>query len=224
MASDNYEEKYTKPDLRRALKEEIKQSDKGGEPGQWSARKSQLLVQEYEKQGGGYKQDEKDDASQSLEEWTNQDWQTKEGSADAQQGNAMKRYLPKKAWAMLTDAQTKEAEKTKKESEEGEQHADWPDVVKKAMWTLGFAEGEHVPEPTKDELQTWAAQLDISGRSEMTKDELVRAIRDADVGEDLSELNKDELYERAQNLEVSGRSQMDKSELEEAVREGDGAT
>ncbi len=32
------------------------QSDKGGKPGEWSARKSQLLVQEYEKQGGGNKQ------------------------------------------------------------------------------------------------------------------------------------------------------------------------
>ena len=141
MADDNYDEKYTKPDLRRELKEEIKRSDKGGKPGQWSARKSQLLVQEYEKQGGGYK-GEKNDAAESLEEWTNQDWQTKEGDADAQQGDTMKRYLPKKAWAMLTDAQTKEAEKTKQEvSKEGEQHADWPDVVKKAMWALGFAEG-----------------------------------------------------------------------------------
>ena len=224
MAND-YEEKYTKPDLRRELKEEIKRSDKGGEPGQWSARKSQLLVQEYEKQGGGYKQNEKDDAAQSLEEWTNQDWQTKEGDADAQQSDMVKRYLPKKAWAMLTEAQTKEAEETKKEvSKEGEQHADWPDVVKKAMWTLGFAEGERVPEPTKDELQTWAAQLGISGRSDMTKDELVRAVRDVDLGEDLSGLNKGELYKRAQDLEVSGRSQMDKSELEEAVKRGDGAT
>ena len=223
--ADDYDEKYTKPDLRRELKEEIKASDKGGEPGQWSARKSQLLVQEYEKRGGGYK-GEKDDAAQSLEEWTNQDWQTKEGDADAQRGDTMKRYLPKKAWAMLTDAQTKEAERTKQESQEGEQHADWPDVVKKAMWTLGFAEGEGVPEPTKDELQTWAAQLDISGRSSMNKDELVQAIRDVEIDEgtdeaegDLSDLNKDELYEHAQALDVSGRSKMNKDELEDAVRD-----
>ena len=224
--ADNYDEKYTKPDLRRELKEEIKQSDKGGKEGQWSARKSQLLVQEYEKRGGGYKQDEKDDAAQSLEEWTNQDWQTKEGDADAQRGDAVKRYLPKKAWAMLTGAQTREAERTKQESKEGEQHADWPDVVKKAMWTLGFAEGEDVPEPTKDELQTWAAQLDVSGRSSMNKDELVQAIRDVEIDEGadeveggLSDLNKGELYERAQDLDVSGRSKMNKDELEDAVRD-----
>ena len=53
MAKD--EEKYTDSDLREKIKEEIKASDKGGKPGQWSARKSQLLTKEYEKRGGGYK-------------------------------------------------------------------------------------------------------------------------------------------------------------------------
>ena len=223
MAKDDYEEKYTEPDLRRKLKEEIKDSDKGGKPGQWSARKSQLLVQEYEKQGGGYK-GERDEAAQSLEQWTNQKWQTQEGDADAQKGDTMKRYLPQKAWAMLTNEQTQEAEKTKqKVDQKGEQHADWPDVVKKAMWTLGYAEGEDVPEPTKDELQTWAAQLDISGRSDMTKDELVQAIREVDVLEDenVSEMTKDELYDRARDLEVPGRSKMDKGELQKAVQEAE---
>lgn len=32
-------DKYTDPELRDQVKEEIHQSDKGGEPGQWSARK-----------------------------------------------------------------------------------------------------------------------------------------------------------------------------------------
>jgi hypothetical protein len=49
------EEKYTDPELREKIKEEIKASGKGSEPGQWSARKSQLLVKEYEKAGGGYR-------------------------------------------------------------------------------------------------------------------------------------------------------------------------
>ena len=52
MAKQEYEEKYTHPELRERIKEEIKASDKGGKEGQWSARKSQLLTQEYEKQGG----------------------------------------------------------------------------------------------------------------------------------------------------------------------------
>jgi hypothetical protein len=32
-------QKYTDPKLRDEVKEDIKQSDKGGAPGQWSARK-----------------------------------------------------------------------------------------------------------------------------------------------------------------------------------------
>ncbi|MFP4008355.1 MAG: hypothetical protein ACLFV6_10185, partial [Spirulinaceae cyanobacterium] len=63
------EQKYTQPQLRQQIKDELMHSDKGGKPGQWSARKSQLLVQEYEKQGGGY-QGEKDEAAKSLEAWT----------------------------------------------------------------------------------------------------------------------------------------------------------
>jgi hypothetical protein len=46
---------YTKPDLRKRLKESIQRSGKGGAPGQWSARKAQLLVRRYEEAGGGYR-------------------------------------------------------------------------------------------------------------------------------------------------------------------------
>ena len=54
MTKKSSEQKYTDPDLREEIKDEIKQSDKGGRPGQWSARKSQLLAREYERRGGGY--------------------------------------------------------------------------------------------------------------------------------------------------------------------------
>ena len=33
------DDKYTDPELRNEVKEEIHQGDKGGAPGQWSARK-----------------------------------------------------------------------------------------------------------------------------------------------------------------------------------------
>ena len=33
----------------------IKAGSKGGAPGQWSARKAQLLAQRYKKAGGGYR-------------------------------------------------------------------------------------------------------------------------------------------------------------------------
>ena len=46
---------YTKPGMRKALFERIKAGGKGGAPGQWSARKAQMLAQQYKKSGGGYK-------------------------------------------------------------------------------------------------------------------------------------------------------------------------
>ena len=46
---------YTKPGMRKALFEKIKAGDKGGAPGQWSARKAQMLAVQYKKAGGGYK-------------------------------------------------------------------------------------------------------------------------------------------------------------------------
>lgn len=46
-------EKYTDPDLRDQVKEEVHQGDKGGAPGQWSARKAQMMASEYKKRGGG---------------------------------------------------------------------------------------------------------------------------------------------------------------------------
>lgn len=46
---------YTKPSMRKALFNKIKAGTKGGDPGEWSARKAQLLAAEYKKKGGGYK-------------------------------------------------------------------------------------------------------------------------------------------------------------------------
>ena len=45
---------YTKPAMRKRLFSSIKAGSKGGNPGQWSARKAQLLANNYKKAGGGY--------------------------------------------------------------------------------------------------------------------------------------------------------------------------
>ena len=46
---------YTKPGMRKRLFERIKAGGKGGKPGQWSARKAQMLAKQYKAAGGGYK-------------------------------------------------------------------------------------------------------------------------------------------------------------------------
>ena len=46
---------YTKPGMRKRLFKKIMAGGKGGKPGQWSARKAQLLARLYKAAGGGYK-------------------------------------------------------------------------------------------------------------------------------------------------------------------------
>ena len=132
MAKQDYEEKYTHPELREQIKEKIKDSDKGGKEGQWSARKSQLLTQEYEKRGGGYK-GEKGQSQKNLEKWTEEEWQTKEGDADAREDGETKRYLPKKAWENMSEEEKEETDKKKREgSEKGQQYVSNTDGAKQA--------------------------------------------------------------------------------------------
>ena len=68
---------YTKPEMRERIKDRIMANSKGGKPGQWSARKAQLLAQEYKKKGGGYK-GEKTEGQKSLKRWGEQKWMTRE--------------------------------------------------------------------------------------------------------------------------------------------------
>ena len=64
---------YTNPSLRERIKNEVMAGSKGGKPGQWSARKAQILNARYKKAGGGFK-GPKTKAQKSLSNWTKQDW------------------------------------------------------------------------------------------------------------------------------------------------------
>ena len=46
---------YTKPAMRKRIFNRIKAGGKGGAPGQWSARKAQMVASAYKKAGGGYR-------------------------------------------------------------------------------------------------------------------------------------------------------------------------
>tara|TARA_R100000406_G_scaffold50036_1_gene33844 strand:- start:19 stop:471 length:453 start_codon:yes stop_codon:yes gene_type:complete len=46
---------YTKPGLRKRIFNRIKAGGKGGAPGQWSARKAQMMAKAYKAAGGGYR-------------------------------------------------------------------------------------------------------------------------------------------------------------------------
>ncbi|HVG38373.1 MAG TPA: hypothetical protein VM870_03735 [Pyrinomonadaceae bacterium] len=124
---------YTDPALRERLKKKIQAGDKGGKPGQWSARKAQLLAQEYEKAGGGYKKGaQKGPAQKSLAKWTNEEWQTSDAKP-AERAGGTTRYLPQKAWKKLSASEKRATDKKKQTgSRKGEQFVANTAAAKKA--------------------------------------------------------------------------------------------
>ena len=51
----NAAKNYTKPTMRKNLVAKVKAGGKGGAPGQWSARKAQMVAKQYKAKGGGHK-------------------------------------------------------------------------------------------------------------------------------------------------------------------------
>jgi hypothetical protein len=94
MAQDD--SSYSKPELRERIKDRIMAGDRGAKKGQWSARKSQLLAQEYEKAGGGYKGG-KSEKQKNLSKWSKEKWSTKdEYEKRAKAKSAAKKYKESK--------------------------------------------------------------------------------------------------------------------------------
>lgn len=96
---------YTNPALRERIKDRVMAGSQGGRPGQWSARKAQLVAQRYRSAGGGYKKGRgKTKKQRSLSKWTKEKWRTSDGKP-ALRGGKMRRYLPDKVWGKLTPSQ-----------------------------------------------------------------------------------------------------------------------
>ncbi|MDO7885010.1 hypothetical protein [Hymenobacter cheonanensis] len=115
------ENTYTDPSLRERLKTEIRAAAKGGAPGTWSARKSQLLTLAYQKGGGGYLQRHPNSKQKSLHTWNGQDWQTSDGKP-ARRDSGITRYLPAKAWEELTPAERKATNAKKQAGSKAGEH------------------------------------------------------------------------------------------------------
>jgi hypothetical protein len=99
---------YTDKAKRDRIKNRIMAGSKGGKPGQWSARKAQLLAAEYKKAGGGYT-GAKTAKQKSLSKWTKQKWRTSDGS----KSEGRKRYLPDKAWKNLSAGEKRATNRAK---------------------------------------------------------------------------------------------------------------
>ncbi|KAI4754988.1 hypothetical protein E4T52_13738 [Aureobasidium sp. EXF-3400] len=148
-------DKYTDPELRDEVKEEIHNGDKGGAPGQWSARKAQMMASEYKKRGGGYTTDKKDqdESQQHLSKWGEEDWQTKEGSANAKDSSGTQhRYLPKAAWENMTEQEKKETDDKKQaEGKDGKQFVGNTDKAKESRKQANEEEDEKFEKKKQEE-------------------------------------------------------------------------
>jgi len=110
----------------------VKAGGKGGDPGQWSARKAQLATQRYKESGGSYS-GPKTEAQKSLSKWTKEDWGTKSGKPSTQGSKATgERYLPKKARQALTSSEYAATTKVKREgTKAGKQFVKQPKTIAK---------------------------------------------------------------------------------------------
>ncbi|WP_174301587.1 hypothetical protein [Caulobacter sp. S45] len=163
--------KKTDPKLWEKVKDEVTEGDKGGKPGQWSARKAQLAVGEYKKEGGGYEGEKS--ADNHLKQWTDEDWGTKSGQESGKTGE---RYLPKEAREHLTKEEyARTTAKKRADTKKGKQFSAQPkDVAEK---TADDRETGHAGADTsKAALYAEAKAHDIPGRSKMSKAELQKAL------------------------------------------------
>jgi len=102
--------KKKNPELWNRIVSSVKAGTKGGDAGQWSARKAQLAVSKYKDAGGKY--EGKKSSSNSLSKWTKQEWTTKSGKPSKETGE---RYLPKKAIESLTPQEYAATTKAKRQ-------------------------------------------------------------------------------------------------------------
>jgi hypothetical protein len=165
--------KKTDPKLWDKVKKEVTKSDKGGKPGQWSARKAQMASAEYKKEGGGYAG--KKDPDNHLQQWTDEEWGTKSGQASGKTGE---RYLPKEARESLTDADyAASTAKKRADTRKGKQFSKQPKAAAEksaAASKRGHKDGQAAT--TKAELMRKARAQNVPGRSRMSKAQLEHAV------------------------------------------------
>ena len=167
------------PDLWEKVKHEVTEGDKGGKPGQWSARKAQMAVQEYKHEGGGYKGEKTPD--NHLVQWEEEHWGTKSGHKSGETGE---RYLPEKARDALSAEEYKRTSRKKRaDGRAGKQFSPQPkDVAEKtAPFHGAAAHGETTNTAHEGDTRTAfyaeAKARGIPGRSRMTKAQLVEALK-----------------------------------------------
>ncbi|BCS21571.1 uncharacterized protein APUU_22003S [Aspergillus puulaauensis] len=210
---------YTDPELREEVKNEVQQGDKGGKPGQWSARKAQLTASEYKARGGDYttSKEEKRPEQKNLEKWTGEEWQTKEGSGTAKQDDGTrKRYLPKKAWEELDEGEKEKTEEKKAEgSKKGKQFVGNTAAAKRKRKEVSKdQEDEKEPEDESDEEAVDGAEDDSASEEKPAADDDAVLDEEEEGEEDEREEDREE-DEEVEDQELEDDFEVDTPEGEQ---------
>jgi hypothetical protein len=118
--------KKKNPELWSRVVSSVKSGTKGGDAGQWSARKAQIAVAKYKEAGGKYAGNKSE--SNSLSKWTKQEWTTKSGKPSKETGE---RYLPKKAIEALSSSEYAATTRAKRKGGGTGSVVDQPKVIAK---------------------------------------------------------------------------------------------
>ena len=186
----------------RIFKRILKNKQDGTKAGQWSARKAQSLVEEYEEAMGekgkkAYKSGKKTKSQKSLKKWGDQDWKTKSGKKSSKTGE---RYLPAKAIDALSDKEYKKTSaKKRKDMKKGKQFSDQPDKIAKK--TANYrAEQDHdiilVKSEIPDTVWLGITESNYGKRTQEEMDELEM---------ELSQMNDDEIRKFIINYPRQGK-------------------
>jgi len=114
--------KKTNEKMWKSIVASVKAGSAGGRPGQWSARKAQMLAKQYKAKGGGYKGAKS--SSNSLSKWSKQKWDYVTKGDEKKPRAKRGRYLPESVRKSLSPSQKAyENRKKRKASAKGKQRA-----------------------------------------------------------------------------------------------------
>jgi len=120
--------KRTKESMWKRIVASVKAGSKGGNAGQWSARKAQLATARYKKAGGGYKG--KKSSDNKLSKWSKQKWDYVSKGDEKKPKKKRGRYLPESVRKSLTKSEKASTNRKKKAaSAKGKQRAKYSKKV-----------------------------------------------------------------------------------------------
>ena len=134
MAKESGDEKYTDPELREQMREEVKAPETraaGQGSGRLASRNSS--TRSTRDKAAATNKGERNESQKHFKMWADEEWQTEEGEAKARDGDEIAHYLPKKAWENMSNEEKRATGQRKREgSRKREQYVPNTEEAKEA--------------------------------------------------------------------------------------------